>query len=930
MSDSEFCELIKAAQNGDECAITLLTKDAEPVIYGKVKSLMPEIENAQDVKDVTQECHARIFGCQNLQEFRERQSYKAWKSFLRREAFFRVQDRRRKNKRVSQNASLDNREDTETLKQLSETAASVSRAKDNVRNRYEETLDAIRQTGSERDQDIALLFWVHGVPQLEIAKRFKISTTYVSTIISRIKKQVKDKFKNCILLVDGLLLHSNQVALWIVPQLSCLLLSSIILLLAGIEQDATVLPPHRQYAPDWATGVQFYPSTPKKPPLKDPQVDQSSAGGSSDSAQKTDPNSRNNIGSGKDGWQRIRGPYGALITALHATPEGILFSGTLTGRIFRSVDGGETWQPASDGLRGNSSISFSAVRAFVQDQDTLYADTDGGYFYSTNGGDLWKQLTYFPDGERISEIAIIGNTIYITRVRQNGVFFSNDNGKSWTQIDNGLTDQGEPWLFTSGTTLFAQMDNHVFRLKAGEDTWIKLMIKDSSNKTTVESDIKKFVVSSEFIYAVTADGELLRSTDLGDWWHAIKPEAMQSFDGEMVVVQNTILCIGSSSAGRRMFRSVDAGTSWTMLNTNLTNQGLYSITTLSQRMLVGTDDGVFRSTDDGESWAKASTGIPYRGMGDLVSFRASLYAVARDGIFKSVDGGDSWMLVNDGLIANDGAKMAGGGNIIISWSGVKLAESQGKLYAVTCRSDSSFWKPGTSGIYCLADDEKSWKPIHTNMPSSVKTLGRLLISGETYYILGNSGLYRWRVGEDQWTDLGLRVLDEEGLAISGKTVYVARADGKLLRSVDEGDTWTDVSQRLPNWKLQSKRNYEQFTYDLHFVDETIYARSNYAFLRDGSNIYDSFYRVFKSTDGGETWESVVDNLHSGFSFNIQLVHDSTLYASTNRGIFRLRHGADSWEQIAPIHHTVQSLAFDGTTFYTKTRLEEIFRFSLDE
>ena len=96
-------------------------------------------------------------------------------------------------------------------------------------------------------------------------------------------------------------------------------------------------------------------------------------------------------------------------------------------------------------------------------------------------------------------------------------------------------------------------------------------------------------------------------------------------------------------------------------------------------------------------------------------------------------------------------------------------------------------------------------------------------------------LYRWRVGEDLWTDLGLTVLGEEGLAVSGRTVYIAGNDGKLLRSFDEGDTWTDVSQRLPNWDLQSKRNYQQVGYDLHFVGETIYAGSD--------------YRVLRSTDG---------------------------------------------------------------------------------
>ena len=235
MSDSEFCELIKAAQNGAECAITLLAKDAQPVIYGTIKFLMSETENVEDVKDVTQECLARIFRCQNLQKFRTHQSFQAWKSFLRREAFFRVQDHWRKQNRAPQNASLDNREDTDTLERVSETAAAVSRAKDNVRDRYEEMMDIIRKTGSKRDQDIALLYWLKDLSQSEIAKMYDINIALVSTIISRIKKSVKDKFKNCILLVDGLLLHSKQVALWIVPQLSCLLLSSIIFLLAGMK-----------------------------------------------------------------------------------------------------------------------------------------------------------------------------------------------------------------------------------------------------------------------------------------------------------------------------------------------------------------------------------------------------------------------------------------------------------------------------------------------------------------------------------------------------------------------------------------------------------------------------------------------------------------------------------------------------------------------
>ena len=65
---------------------------------------------------------------------------------------------------------------------------------------------------------------------------------------------------------------------------------------------------------------------------------------------------------------------------------------------------------------------------------------------------------------------------------------------------------------------------------------------------------------------------------------------------------------------------------------------------------------------------------------------------------------------------------------------------------------------------------------------------------------GGTRLYRWRIGEDLWTELGPQaVLDWEALAVSGKTVYISSVNRRLFHSTDEGDTWADVGQRLPSW-----------------------------------------------------------------------------------------------------------------------------------
>ena len=713
---------------------------------------------------------------------------------------------------------------------------------------------------------------------------------------------------------------SKPLAPWIVAAASLTVVALLIGL--GVRQTATFQLPYSFNAPESATMVEIVDApTIEMPVVEFSQVNRAGgmSGGKSGNGNReagsvwaTTSDSQNDIESDKSGWAQTKGPYGGMVGALHATPEGTLFAGTARGGIFRSRDGGETWVSASEGLRVYEDNMLPGIFALAQKGNTLYAGTGGDLFYSTDGGDSWQQLTHFQRDRGIFGVAIIGDTLYIGRRIEEGVFLSNrigrypqesvfcsnDNGKSWAQIDNGLTDQGTPILFVSGTTLFAQMRRHVFRLKAGEKSWTKLAIEDPWKKAPAESDIAAFAVSGEVVYAATADGELFRSTDMGNSWNSIKPKTMQHFSGELAALGNTLFYIGSNSANGRVFRSTDAGNSWATFNTNLINQTARSITVLSESTLyVGTSNGVFRSRDGGESWTKINTGIVNTQIENLVFFRNALYTVTDDGIVKSADGGNSWVPVNEGLVASEGGL---------------LTVSGGKLYVAT-----NELKPSTSGIYRLADDENSWMPIQTNMQSSnnrIYVVNQLAISGETFYVVtqiaGVRRLYRWRVGEDLWTQLRTQDFLSWGtLAVSGKTVYISAVRGKLFRSVDEGDTWTEVSQNLPNW------DQEIGAYDLAFIGETIYAKAG-----SGGG---------RSTDGGETWTSIVAGLPGGY-IEIQLVDGTTIYGTSSHGIFRLAQESDSWELIAPMQHDVMSLAFDGTTFYIGTQARGVFRLSLEE
>ena len=682
----------------------------------------------------------------------------------------------------------------------------------------------------------------------------------------------------------------------------------------GIRQTATFQLPYSFDAPESTTMVEIVDAPIIEMPVVElSQVNQVEGvnGGESgngnqenDSGQGTVADPQNHIESDKIGWMQTNGPYGGTITALHATPEGILFAGTSGGGIFHSTDDGETWISTSEGLRVYEDNTLPVIFALTQKGNTLYAGTGGDLFYSTDSGDSWQQLTHFQRDWGISGVVIIGDTVYIGRDSQESAFFSNDRGKSWTKIDSGWTGQGEVILFASGTTLFAQMQRHIFRLKAGEKSWTKLTIADPWKKKAVESDITAFAVSDKIVYAATVDGELFRSTDMGNWWKSIKHEMMHDFDGKLAALGNTVFYIGSDSANGRVFHSTDAGKSWTMYNSNLTNQSILSIAVLSEKTLyVGTEDGIFCSRDGGKSWTPTNTGIINTWIDNLVFFRNTLYTVTGDGIVKSADGGNSWIPVNDGLVASNGAT---------------LTISEGEFYAATHETNYR-WNPSTSGIYRLAEDGNSWVPIQTKMQSAknrMYSVDKLAVSGKTFYVAAQMGrgtrLYRWRIGEDLWTELGPQdVLDWEALAVSGKTVYISSVNRRLFHSADEGDTWADVRQRLPSWEQQSTLS----TYDLAFVGGTIYAGS-----------YDG---VFRSMDGGETWTSIVAGLPESY-IEMQLVDGTTLYGANSHGLFRLTQESDSWELIAPIQHNIMSLAYDGTTFYIGAQAEGVYRLSLEE
>src|SRR5262249_24388356 len=105
-------------------------------------------------------------------------------------------------------------------------------------------------------------------------------------------------------------------------------------------------------------------------------------------------------------------------------------------------------------------------------------------------------------------------------------------------------------------------------------------------------------------------------------------------------------------------KSVDLGTTWTRINTGLTDVAVSTVAIdprNGSNLFLGTDgDKVFRTTSGGSSWQSVSSGFSHKS-GFLAGIRAIaidpqnsniVYAANSQGIHKTTNAGASWSLKN--------------------------------------------------------------------------------------------------------------------------------------------------------------------------------------------------------------------------------------------------------------------------------------------
>jgi photosystem II stability/assembly factor-like uncharacterized protein len=341
------------------------------------------------------------------------------------------------------------------------------------------------------------------------------------------------------------------------------------------------------------------------------------------------------------------------LTGLEIAPAagGLLYASTLHG-IFRSQDGGVTWQPPQSPVEA---WSLAVHRSLP---DVIWAGTREGVRLSRDGGATWQataspsdfvtKLKADPDRSEAAWAVTTGVS------GQGGVFQSVDAGAHWTSRNRGLAATDVPALAITQQavpTLYASTGYVVQRSRNRGLDWTLLPLRAG-----VIRDVAVDPIDPTTVYAL-GDSGLFQSTDRGNTWSTLWSFHLHGDHRLRIDPRNPSLLY---AAVQGLYKSTDRGRHWTRLKLPVpalfvdplviapsAPQTLYALAWTQPEIGGPLQPHLLRSRNRGKTWTVIRPGAEVQAFAVDPRDSRMVYAFTDDGTFRTTDGGDRWTLTNN-------------------------------------------------------------------------------------------------------------------------------------------------------------------------------------------------------------------------------------------------------------------------------------------
>ncbi|RFS15524.1 sialidase family protein [Emticicia sp. C21] len=302
-------------------------------------------------------------------------------------------------------------------------------------------------------------------------------------------------------------------------------------------------------------------------------------------------------------------------------------SSEIANIIFKSTDGGQTWQDISKGLPEKLQREGVWSNGLIANDNGLYLRAGNGVYHSEpNSTTTFWTKESFPGKQR--NISPSKNGIFAFDFR--GQFLKKINGTSdWSPIYASFQEQAVridnkvDWMYTNykarqvntvfetaGGTVFIGAGNNLFRSADNGKTW---------KRVQVGGGFMKLAELNGVLLATYKDG-VLRSTDDGQNWEPVIGEggygiAVESINGGFAAIINN-----TKTRTNTIHISMDSGKTWNAIGEDLqpswssvfmrkvgllkSSSDILSIKQMGKYLVCGRADGIFRSADMGKTWQR--------------------------------------------------------------------------------------------------------------------------------------------------------------------------------------------------------------------------------------------------------------------------------------------------------------------------------------